>query len=171
MNTFGIILILFSCTMCGFAYDMNEKKRVLQLDELFLGFNLLKSEIEYKLTPLIEALREVAIQSEHGVDKLFSIYAEKLEQKDEMNTKKMWKTTLTEVKINLRLKDEDFKLLESFGTISSHFDREVQHNNITWLLESLKEQKDNANDLYEKRSKLYKSMGILVGLSIVILLI
>ncbi|WP_010166282.1 stage III sporulation protein AB [Candidatus Epulonipiscium viviparus] len=171
MNTIGMALILISCTLCGFAYDANEKKRVLQLDELFLGFNLLKSEIDYKLTPLIEALQEVASQTEQGVDRLFGLYSQKLNQRDEMDTKKMWKQTLMEANHWLRLKEEDLKLLESFGTMSSHFDREVQRNNITWLLESLKQRRDQANELYEKRSKLYRSMGVLIGLSIVIVLI
>ncbi|ONI46107.1 hypothetical protein AN641_02250 [Candidatus Epulonipiscioides gigas] len=170
MRILGLALILISCTILGFVYDSQEKKRVLQLEELLFGFNLLKSEIEYKLTPLIEALKLTSAKTGNGIDKLFYLYAYKLEQRNETDEKKMWKDTLIQSSKLLKLTEEDLKIIEPFGDIS-FLDRETQKININWLLEELKRKKDDANEIYQKRSKVYCSMGILLGLSIVIVLI
>ncbi|OOB77663.1 MAG: hypothetical protein BEN19_01565 [Epulopiscium sp. Nuni2H_MBin003] len=171
MGVLGLVLILSSCTLAGFLYDNYENKRILQLEELIKGLEILKSEIDYKLTPLIYALEEVADITGFGVDKLFNIFAYKLAQKDEVNTMKMWKQSIVEVSGSLHLKEDDYKILESFGSVAGHIDRELQKNNIDWVISKLRRKADEATIRYEKQSKLYKGIGILVGLSIVIVLI
>ncbi len=171
MNLLGVCLIFAACTLAGFAYDSYEAKRVLQLEQLLMGFEVIKGEIDYQLTPLAEALEVASDMTEHGVEELFITFSRKLAACRETDAKKMWLDSIDETKEGLSLKEEDYKVLSSFGNATGYLDKEFQKKNIEWMLERLSQKKALAQSEHEKKSKLYKGLGILVGLSLGIVLI
>ncbi|OOB78809.1 MAG: hypothetical protein ATN33_06650 [Epulopiscium sp. Nele67-Bin001] len=171
MQLVGIGLIMSSCTLAGFAYDGYEGKRVKQLEQLLMGFEVIRAEIDYQLTPLGEALERASEMTNDGVNELFANFAEKLAQNNDIDTKRMWYCAIDDSKRKLSLKDEDYKVLETFGTTVGMLDKEMQKKNIDWVLSRLAQKKDVAQAMYERKSKLYRGLGVLVGLSISIVLI
>ncbi len=171
MQLLGIGLIMSSCTLAGFAYDGYEGKRVKQLEQLLVGFEILRAEIDYQLTPLGEALEKASEMTDNGVDDLFGNFAYKLAQNDDIDTKRMWFSAIDESRRQLSLKEEDYKVLETFGAAIGMLDKEMQKKKIDWVLSRLSNKKDTAQSMYERKSKLYRGLGVLVGLSISIVLI
>ncbi|OOO00172.1 MAG: hypothetical protein ATN35_08635 [Epulopiscium sp. Nele67-Bin004] len=169
MQLIGIGLILASCTVAGFVYDDFAAKRVRSLEQLLVGFEILKGEIDYQLTPLEQALDTAAYMTEDGG--LFTSFREQLEMRTEVDTKKMWATAINETKEQLFLNDDDIKVLMEFGNAVGYLDKELQKRNIEWTVTRLTGIKDEARIKHEKQSKMYRGLGALIGLSISIVLI
>ena len=76
-----------------------------------------------------------------------------------------WKNALEESKTNL--KEEDIKVLKNLSKLLGKTDIDGQLSEI----ELIEEQITNAEEEQKKNEKLYKSLGILAGIAIAIILI
>ncbi len=80
-----------------------------------------------------------------------------------------WKKALQKVKLNF--KDEDIKALENLGKLLGKTDIDGQLSRIEVTQKFLDEQIKNAEEEQIKNEKLFKSLSIITGLAIVIILI
>lgn len=167
----GIILILVACTFIGFAVEAWHNDRVKELEELVYAFELLKGEIDYRLTPLTEACQTVNRLTKNRVGYLFEGFGEHIRKRHLTDTKEMWEQTLRDHKHLLHLTEEDYIVLAEFGNIVGYLDKEMQKRNIDLLLIKLEKIRDEAKEKYRRTSKMYKGLGVLVGVCISIVLI
>ena len=70
----------------------------------------------------------------------------------------------------LNLKNEDITLMKNLGNVLGKTDIEGQMSEINQFLLLLKEQIKNAEEEKNKNAKMYKSLGTIIGLAIVIIL-
>jgi len=82
---------------------------------------------------------------------------------------KAWKNSVKTV--NNNLKKEDIEIIASLGNLLGKTDSEGQVNQIEEIKELLNIQIEKANLDKEKSEKLYKTLGLTIGLAIVIILI
>ena len=80
-----------------------------------------------------------------------------------------WKSALQ--KTNLNIKDEDIKALENLEKLLGKTDIDGQLSRIEVTQKFLDEQIKNAEEEQMKNEKLFKSLSIITGLAIVIILI
>lgn len=171
MKILGITIILLACTAMGFYIDSWQKERVRQLEELIYAFEILKGEIDYRLTPMIEACDAVSQMTSRSIGGLFDSFKQCLKDRRADNIRQMWEQSIEENKASLHLIEEDYVVLGEFGNIVGHLDKEMQKRNIELLLTKLVRVKDEAKEKYDRTSKMYKGLGILVGACISIVLI
>ncbi|ONI45206.1 hypothetical protein AN640_04910 [Candidatus Epulonipiscium fishelsonii] len=171
MQIIGIALILVTCTLLGYVFEKNEYKRVKEFEQLIYGFEILKSEIDYKLSPLSEACLTASKLTQNGVQQIFTRFNYHLTKREETDTKKMWEKSIEESRKYLSLKEEDYAIISMFGNIAGYLDKEMQKRNIEMLLEKLAMQKKEVTANYNRTSKMYKGLGILIGLIVSIILL
>lgn len=80
-----------------------------------------------------------------------------------------WKNALEESKTNL--KEEDIKVLKNLSKLLGKTDIDGQLSEIELIEKFIEEQITNAEEEQKKNEKLYKSLGILAGIAIAIILI
>ena len=74
-------------------------------------------------------------------------------------------------KIFLSLNNEDIEILKELGVSLGQTDMEGQVKNIKLVYNSLKSQLENAKEEKNKNFKMYRNMGMLCGLVIIIIML
>ncbi|MDF2613638.1 MAG: hypothetical protein K0S71_1424 [Clostridia bacterium] len=171
MKLLGIIVAFISCSMCGFIIDWNESKRIKELEKFIYAFEILKAEIDYRLTPLHEAAIYASKVTIEGVKRVFEAFASELENKTTTDLNKMWEISLNTNKGYFHLNKEDYTLLYEFSNTCGYLDKNMQKKNIDMLVRKLQEELTQSKHKHQKNAKLTKYLGVLVGACISIFLI
>lgn len=171
MKIIGIIIVFISCSMCGFIIDWNEKKRNKELEKFIYAFEILKAEIDYRLTPLQEAAMYASRLTIEGIKRVFESFARQLENRNTTDLNEMWRVSLNSNKHYFHLAEQDYELLYEFSNACGYLDKNMQKKNIDMLIKKLESELTQSKEKYQKNTKLNKYLGVLVGASISIFLI
>lgn len=159
------ILIFCLCTYIGLLISKQYKNRVTELNELKIALNILKTKIRFTNETLKDIFDDIAKNSKGNVSNLFKEISSKIN----FNTAQYaWETSLDNS--SLRLKDEDIQALKSMGKLLGKTDLEGQLKEIELTENFLETQIIDAKNEREKNEKLYKTLGMVSGLGIVIIL-
>ncbi len=171
MKLLGITIVFISCSMCGFIIDWNENKRLKELEKFIYAFELLKAEIDYRLTPLQEAALYVSHLTTDGIKKVFAAFASALESREYSDLNLMWEQALCTHHGEFHLRPDDVTMLSEFSNACGYLDKNMQKKNIDMLIYKLKEELTASREKYQKHSKLNKYLGVLAGACVSIFLI
>ncbi len=161
-----ILLILIISTLIG---NLISKKYILRTEELkeFKGIlNILKNKIEFTYEPLPEIFYDISKVTSSNTSKLLKNVSDKMKYKNAMEA---WNESLDEAKTNLN--KEDIQNIKVLGKTLGRTNKEGQISNIEVTESFIEMQISKAKKEEEKNSKMYKTLGIIVGLGIVIILI
>ena len=164
---FLLFLLLFmASTYAGVLFSKKYVNRVEELKEIKSFLNILKNKIKFTYEPLGEIFKEISDN--------FSINICNLLKEASNNMKlnsagKSWNLALEKTKMNI--KNEDKQVLTSLSKMLGKTDIEGQVSQINQTAEFLDIQIENAKEEKEKNEKLYKTLGMVVGAGLVIILI
>lgn len=163
-----LISILTCSTSAGFLFSRGYADRVRELNFLSNLINILQNKIKFTHKPLPEILDEISkIKGNTKISEIFLKSGQKLKNKKIENA---WNEAISEEKIFLNLKNEDINLIKTLGNVLGKTDVEGQMSEINQFNTLLKVQIKNAEEERNKNSKMYKSLGTIIGLAIVIIL-
>ena len=163
-----LITILVLSTSIGFLLSKSYNDRLKELKNISNLINILKNKIIFTKKPLAELFEEVSkLEDQNEISKIFIKTAENLKKE---NFEKAWKEAISEESFFLNLKKEDFRLLETFGNMIGKTDIDGQINEIDQFLTLMDGQIVLAEAEKNKNSKMYKSLGTIIGLGIVVIL-
>lgn len=171
MKMLGIIIMFAGCSMCGFIIDWQENRRIKELEKFIYAFEILKAEIDYRLTPLQEAALYVSQLSQGGIKKVFEKFAETLEAKSTPDLNVMWEDALKAYSSFFHLNQQDYQLIAEFSNACGYLDKNMQKKNIDMLIYKLDQELVLSKNKYQKHTKLNKYLGVLIGACIGIFLI
>lgn len=164
-----LILILSCSTSIGFLLSKKYSDRLRELNTIDKLINIMQNKIKFTRMPLKEILQEISsIKENIEISDLFYKVSKKLEIK---TTEDAWNEVLEEKKISLNLKNEDINLIKSLGNNLGKTDIEGQMSGINQFSTLLKVQIKEAEREKSKNEKMYKSLGTIIGLALVIILI
>lgn len=167
----GFIIVIISTSLIGFFYSYKESFRISDLSEMKKALTILKSEIEYALSPLSVALLNIADKTKNPISNIFSQVSYEIEKRSGQEISDIWKKSLLDNSIKTYLVKEDIQYFESFGKCLGYLDRQLQLNNIEITINYIKDKIEILNIKSEKNKKMYNSLGILSGILICILFI
>ena len=87
-----------------------------------------------------------------------------------MNTKDAWNLAIDETKDDLSFNNEDLNLVKSIGNMLGKTDVEGQVSQLSLSIGFIDTQIEEAEAECNKRKKMYRSLGTIVGLAIVVIL-
>ena len=130
--------------------------------------NILQNKIKFTHKPLGEIFEEMSeIDKKSKVSKIFTKCTQELEKE---NVQDAWNEAVDEERFLLNFNNEDINLIKSFGSMLGKTDVDGQMSEINQFVSLLNGQIVTAEEEKNKNSKMYKSLGTIVGLGIVILL-
>ena len=161
----GIGIVICSMRI-GILISKKYVYRLEELDELKNSLKIIENKIKYTYQPLEEIFTEVAEISSYGIASLFKNTAENIKEKGAENA---WKDEVK--KCDLNLKKEDKEALKEFGILLVKTNKEGQINQIKFVSELLERQIEKAEIEKAKNETMYKKLGMIFGLGLVIVLI
>ena len=163
-----LLMILVSSTSIGFLLSKRYKDRVNELVIFSKLIKILQNKIRFTKIPLAEAFSEISeIESNITISEIFSEASKKIKSK---KCKDAWIEAIEENRSGLSLKKEDLFLIQNFGNTLGKTDSEGQISEINEFLILLQTQIKSAEEERKKNAKMYKSLGTIIGLAIVILI-
>ncbi len=166
----GAALILFSATGLGFSVAKKYRKRVKELRQLQIAFQMLSSEISYTASPLPLAFSRVGQRTEEPVSQIFLNAAEELKEGEGKELGDIWKGGVNEAYPGTCLNHKDKQILLSASSFLGYSDQNHQEQQIKLIMHHLKQAEEEARDSLHSNERMWRYLGILGGLMLVILL-
>ncbi len=161
------ILIVFCATQVGIEIARKYVLREKELYEFKNAFKIMETKIRYTYEPLKEIFEYISQTIENkNISNFFKIVSEKIES---ISAKRAWEEALEAV--NLNLNKEDIIVIKSFGKLLGKTDKLGQMSEIELVVSLIDKQIGQANKEREKNEKLYKKIGLIFGIGLVIILI
>lgn len=167
----GCVIIVISSSMLGIAYGSKFKDRYYNLILLHNCIQILETEIIYAANPLPEALTNVYHKGNKKISYIFEDIRKYLISDKNNNVLDSFINVLHKYKKDICINNEDIEVLLSLGRVLGTSDRIDQEKHIKTVLVQLKSREKEAELLMGKNEKLYKSLGVLSGLALSIILI
>lgn len=170
MKWVGAILIIMATSWAGVTAAKRYRERTRQVRQLKVALQTLEAEIVYGLTPLNEASKKIATMITHPISEFFLLFAEELSEGN-LSVPEAWNGSLRKTSPMMSLEKNELEIMKQFGATLGQHDREHQQKQIRLTLLHLDKEEVEAKDEQVRYEKMMKSLGLLGGLLIVILLI
>lgn len=169
----SLISIFLLATWLGNRIAYKYKNRVKQLQELKIILNTIETKIKFTQQPLTEIFKEIvhhknSKNSKNGINIIFKEASEKIDMEC---FKKVWSESIYKAKEKLDLTQEDIDIIESMGKTLGTTDIEGQIKEIEIIKDFIENQIEKAEEERKKNEKMYKMLGGIAGIGIVIILI
>ncbi len=162
-----LLLIAFlACSYIGRTIALQYKKRVEELKEVKKSFIAIETKMKYTYEILPEIFIEISKGLKPSICKIFENAALLMKQN---NAKQAWIEAIKTSKTSMT--KEDLEILKGFGKLLGKTDVQGQVSQIELTNQFLETQIEKAEKDLAKNEKLYKTLGNVFGLALVILLI
>lgn len=168
-----ILLIGIFCTSSTIGILISKKymNRLHILKDIKSALNMFEVKLNFSSDTIPEIFEDISNKIGGSAGEIFkdTIDALGLNDTNSILVGETWERALDK-KVNL-LKMEDIKSLKTLGKLLGKTDVEGQINQIKLVCEFLDKQIEEALEEKNKNEKLYKKLGVIVGLVIVIVLV
>src|SRR5690625_2655198 len=174
MNTiklFFSLAILTSSSLLGFLYGGTYGKRAKSLSDLEYCLRVLESQVVIGNTPLPTALENTYKQGKGDIRLIFKRIKDNLLLEKQEDIYFSLLTLSKELRNKYLLKDADIEVILFLGKILGKSNREDQKKNFQFILGEINEIYKDASKEKDVYEKLYRSLGILLGIGIIIIII
>jgi len=163
------LIIIICSSLIGMIYANAFIERTKLLGDLISTLQMLETEIVYTATPLPEMLTKIAQKSEGDIVKIFETTVNILEKKEGYLFSEAWKKAIKEEMRETTLQARDIALLISLGNNLGISDSADQVKHINLVREEIKRNYELSIILQKKNTRLYRNLGVLLGITIVII--
>lgn len=167
----GIGLMIGACSAIGLSMGQDLKKRVTQLQELRRMTGMLQGEIQYAKSPLAEAFRHVAGRIREPFSDFLRHTAEDMEEFSGESFSEIFSRNAEEDLKGSGLLREDMEQLRGFGEHLGYLDQEMQLRTINLYRTQLMETCETASEEFKNKEKVYRYLGVCMGLFLAILFV
>lgn len=158
--------IFLSCSLIGILISKKYVNRVNELKEFKNALNMFKTKIRYTYAPLPEIFTEIAENIDSNISNVFKKASEKMEV---CPAGEAWSLALRIEELNID--DEDRTALKNLSKMLGKTDLEGQLNQIEMTSNFLDNQIKKAENQRSKSEKMYRTLGMVIGMAIVIILV
>lgn len=171
IRVLGIVVVLLASCGLGFRMSYELIYRIEDLQQIKRVVTMLRGEIKYANAPLTEALFSIASRVPAPWKDLLKEMTESMESCDGDTFASIFQTTQKKYLDRTSLLPKDLKRLADFGANLGYLDKEMQLSSIDLYLEELEGQMKEAEEKVAKNSRLYRIMGMAVGVLILLIIL
>jgi stage III sporulation protein AB len=163
---YTILLILFGCsTYIGILYSRKYLNRAKELKELQNALNIFITKIKFTYDPIPDIFLEIHKKIGGNIGKIFYNATTKM---NTITAGDAWIYSLNTTQTNLN--KEDLDILKGLSNLLGKVDIDGQVSEIELVENFLNTQIEKAEEEKKKYVKLYKTLGVTIGLAVVIIL-
>ena len=172
----GLVNILFyltiftSSSLIGFLYGERFKTRAVSLQDLGYCIRILENEILMGNTPLPDALKSTFKKGRGDIAGVFLAIRKDLLEFEREDIYISFENYRSILKEKYYLKDKDIESFLYLGKILGKSTREDQEKNFRFIINEIENNFIEANGESSIFAKLYRSLGVLFGLGIIIII-
>ncbi len=170
MGILGAILILIATSSMGALGGMRLSSRVRELEKLRNDFVFLEMEINYNATPLPQILKRLKSMNTESLNSLWDKLLDVLNRGEGLLAEEAWQIALDNFRQRSSLNREDILILKDFGPGFGSTNRQEQLKKFKLIQELLRIRQQEALADKHKNQRMWRSMGLLGGLALIILL-
>lgn len=167
----SITIIFFTCTIIGHIYGKRFSTRLENLILLEQCIKILETEIVYGSTPLPIALSNVYRKGNIKVSYIFEEIKDDLSLNKRDSVYSSFLSVEEKMYNELHFNKEDVETLLSLGRVLGTSDRMDQQKNFILIYNQIAALILEAKFERNKNEKLYKNLGIITGIGIIIILV
>jgi stage III sporulation protein AB len=171
LKLIGSIMVITSSSILGYLVSKEYSKRPSQLRELQVLMQVFENEISFLSSVLGNAFEKVYKTGKSEVREFFYQTIKNLENNSGYGACKAWEKAVMDNIKRTSLNKEDEEILLQFGRILGSTDKDGQISNIRHLMSQLKLQEQKAEEMRKKNETMYRKLGLLGGIAIVIVLL
>lgn len=169
MKLLGAILVLISSGGIGFFYASELKRRRTALEEEYSLMRLLLGDIRYMRATLPEALNRAKQRHKGGFEGFLGSMAKKLSEASGKEFCALWREAVEEEMKHSAFSKEDKQRMIRFAESIAAAERETVIACFEQFLCEIREELERVNRVTDSKAKLYRSLGVLTGIFIVVL--
>ena len=166
----GAFAVISGCTMLGLYFAAREGFRINDLQELKKALIILSSEIEYMRNPLPEACANIARRISNPIGPLFGLFADLLTKNEGSTAYQLWSQAAEQSRDLAFLAEEDWEVVDGFGKTLGYLDKQMQQGAIKYALDYIDDKTTALQVMSDKNKRMYRSLGIIGGLLIAVVL-
>lgn len=163
---FIIAMIIVTSSIIGILFSKKYANREKEIKELKNALNIFSTKIKFTYEPIPNVFMEISNKIDGNIGKLFARAASRMQ---ETSAGEAWKQALLESKKNLN--SEDILVVQNLARLLGQTDLEGQLSEIEVVNNFLTLQLQNASEERRKNEKMYKTLGLVTGLTLAIILI
>ena len=160
-----LVLIFGLSTAIGLMISKSYENRVIELKEFKNILNIMKTKIKFTYEPLAEIFKQISKDNQTNIEKNFAQMSNQLTY---YPAKDVWENCIQEADISINQQDKD--ILKKMGKLLGQTDVEGQISEIEVTEKFLIMQIEEPEQDKKKNQKMYKTLGITIGLVFVIIL-
>jgi stage III sporulation protein AB len=166
----GLFCVVLAASWTGFGFARAVRRQAAQLRQLVTALEFMKSEIQYRMTPLPELFGQLAGSPDPAVGGLFGLCAGFLRHDRTCPPAAAFQKALGEER-RLVLSGETRQTLLALGLALGRFDVEGQCRSIELAERRLQKESDELEAKKRARCRSYETLGICAGLAIAVILV
>ncbi len=161
--------MIASSTGIGFSYSFRLGRRLEQLRQLQRMALFLKGEISYGNAALPEALASIGRKLEEPVASFLNQAASRLRGYPDKSFRQVFQEEIQENLKQSALSAKDKEALMQMGAFLGYLDKDMQLRNLELYLQELDREIQAAVECAPGKQRLYRSLGVMGGLFLVLL--
>ena len=170
MKIIGMLLVLAASSGMGFLFSKMSSERINDLKEWHKGLVLIKNEIGYALTPMADAFFLAQKKTEGSISHFFGEIGNLFINTSIPLGQISDSLIIGQLKISC-LNEGDMESAALFIKEIGAKDKESQISQLELMIKSVEEVIDEAKEKNEKNGKLFKTLGILAGVFVIVIFI
>lgn len=161
-----LILVFGSSFSIGKLIAGKYINRVKELKEMKSALNIFETKIKFTYESVPEIFEQIGNQMEGNIGSVFKESSKKMK---DVSAGEAWIQSIEKTESNLN--KEDKEILKKLGKLLGRIDAEGQISEIELVSNFLDTQIDIAENERNKNEKMYKTLGGIIGLTLVIIFI
>ncbi|SET61407.1 stage III sporulation protein AB [Salinibacillus kushneri] len=170
MKWIGAMLFLLATTQIGFDIAKRLSDRPKQIRQLKNALQILEAEIVYGQTAIHDVFRQLSKQMPQPLAHFFEALHDKLTI-SQTTLYDIWNPTLKKFWKQTAMKKNEQEIMDQFGKTLGQHDFTQQQKHIQLALTHLDRELENAEEEKYRYGRMAKSLGVLTGLFVILLLI
>ena len=164
-----LFIIFLIAAWIGNLFSKKYKNRVDELKSFKEAFSILEAKIKFTCEPLGDIFEEIS--NLFYKNKINLIFTEIKKNINIIGLKDSWESSIEGNKQKLSLNKDDINIIKNLGNMLGKTDVEGQLNEIKLNMSFLDTQIIDAEEECKKNEKMYRTLGTIFGLAIIIILI
>lgn len=165
------IPIIGLSALVGILISSNYENRIKQLHAFIYAMKVMDSEMNYSKNYLVDILKKLANSNEETIGAFFTNIINELSISFGKDFSYIWSDAVDKTFKSSTLSNNDIKLIKDLGKSLGKIDLINQQKILEYFYRRFNLQLEEAIEEKERKSRVYKNLGVAVGIMIVVILI